>query len=45
MKNYRETAQESESGKVGCFLSELSCFPIPIAVAFINQNPISVVYL
>ena len=27
------------------FLGEFSCFPIPIAVAFINQNPISVVHL
>ena len=31
--------------EVGCFLGEFSCFPIPIAVAFINQNPISVVHL
>ena len=45
MNNYRETAQESGPGKVGCFGGELSCFPRPIAVAFTTQNPISVVHL
>ena len=45
MKNYREKTQESGPGKVGCFGGELSCFPRSIAVAFINQNSISVVHL
>ena len=45
MKNYRETAQESGPGKVGCFGGKLSYFPRSITCTFINQNPISVVHL